>query len=240
LVRVINTHHHADHTGGNYAFVGTVPVLAHVNAGPRVLGQVERYKERLKGVPAQVGRSDKPAAQRVLKDLSALVDDPGRLDEARFGPTELIEQETEIKVGGRRLSLHHYGAGHTDNDLVVHLPELNVVHTGDLLFNGRHPVMDVGAGANSTGWIASLRRVIELCDDRTVVVPGHGAVTNVEGVRTQIRYFEAAQQAMRNALLAGAARETAQEAEIAGFASLGERGKARVLAAVYDELKDHE
>lgn len=240
LGRVINTHHHADHTGGNYAFTGVVPVLAHAAAVERVKAQVDRYKERLEGLAAQVGKSKKAAAAEILADTRPLVDRLADLDGARFAPTETMEKEHEVKVGGTRVLLHHFGAGHTDNDLVVHMPELDVVHTGDLVFNGRHPFMDAASGATSEGWISSLQRVIELCRPETIVVPGHGDITTIEGVRTQIRYFEAARSAVRKAIETGAAREKAGEVEIVGFEALGSQGKGRVLSAIYDELKKEE
>jgi cyclase len=236
LARVINTHHHADHTGGNEAFVGKVPVLAHAKASPRIAPQLDRYKERLKALPAQVARSDKPAAKQVLEDNAAQIDAIDALDAARFTPTESVDKDTELKIGARRIALHHFGAGHTDNDLVVHFPDLDVVHTGDLVFNGRHPFVDTSSGANSTGWIASLKGIIAICKPTTVVVPGHGAVTDVEGLRTQIRYFESARAAVQKAIDAGASSDKAAEAEILGFESLGSQGKSRVLGAIYNEL----
>jgi glyoxylase-like metal-dependent hydrolase (beta-lactamase superfamily II) len=236
LARVINTHHHADHTGGNYAFTPKVPVVAHAAALPRVKGQIDRYKERLQALPAQVLKSQKPGAAQIVEDTRELIERIDDLDAARFVPTETFEKESEQKVGATRLVLHHFGPGHTDNDAVVHIPDLDVVHTGDLVFNGRHPFMDAASGATSTGWIASLQRVIELCRPETIVVPGHGDITTIEGVRTQIRYFEAARAAVRKAVDAGATREKASESEIVGFDALGSQGKSRVLSAIYDEL----
>lgn len=237
LVRVINTHHHADHTGGNYGFAGTTTILAHVNAAPRIQSQLERYKERLRAVPSQVGKSEKDAAKQVMDDAAKVLEQIDAMNVERFMPSETVGNDFEQTLGSRRIALRHFGAGHTDNDLVVHIPELNLVHTGDLLFNGRHPFVDAPGGANSTGWIASLNRIVELCNERTVVVPGHGDVTDVEGVRKQIAYFEAARKAVQGAIANGATRDAAQQLEISGFTTYGDQGKGRVLAAIFDELK---
>lgn len=236
LVRVVNTHHHADHTGGNYAFTPGTPILAHAKAKERVLGQVERYRSAIKGLGAQVGRSEKPAAKEILDDAAALVARIDELDGARFAPTETMEAELSLKVGQRRLTLRHYGAGHTDNDVVVFVPELNLLHTGDLVFNGRHPYVDVGAGATTLGWMASLAAVIGMCDHKTVVVPGHGPVTNIDGVLKQAAYFKEVRAAVEEAIRAGKTRDEVLALEPDVFKGLeGGRGSMS-LGAAYDEM----
>lgn len=237
LTTVINTHHHADHTAGNSAFVADLPVLAHQNARERVLAQTERYLGMIRGGVAQVSRSSNPARDRVLEDARSLAERAERLRPEDFAPTRPVGEYDELEVGGRTVALHHFGAGHTDNDLVVHVPALNVVHTGDLLFHRLHPFMDVAAGANSTGWIASLQRIIALCNERTVVIPGHGELTGVDGVRRQIEYFERTRDAVAAAVRQGQSREQIEAIELADFRDYGfERIRSRVLGAIYDEL----
>ena len=75
----------------------------------------------------------------------------------------------------------HLGRGHTSGDLVVLFVEDRVLHLGDLFFNGRYPNIDLEAGGSVQEWIATLDRVLALDFDQ--VIPGHGPVTDREGIR---------------------------------------------------------
>lgn len=241
LARVINTHHHADHTGGNYAFAPEIAITAHAQAIPRVREQVERYKERLKGVPAQLAKSEKPGARAMQAETEKLVAELEKLTADRFVPAEAIEGDTEIKVGSRGVRLRHFGPAHTDNDMIVHLPELNLLHTGDLLFMGRHPVIDVNAGATTAGWLASLAKLIEICDDKTVVVPGHGDITDVNGLRRQVKYFETVRAEVKAARGHGRTRDEVLRLPLTEFKEYGSPERARgMLGAAYDEMQKGE
>ena len=96
-------------------------------------------------------------------------------------PNETFETVHELKVGGKTIRLQYLGRGHTGGDLVVLFVEDRVLHTGDLVFNGRYPNIDLEAGGSVREWIATLDRVMALDFDR--VIPGHGPVTDREGVR---------------------------------------------------------
>lgn len=96
-------------------------------------------------------------------------------------PNETFEAVHELKVGGKTIRLQYLGRGHTGGDLVVLFVEDRVLHTGDLVFNGRYPNIDLEAGGSVREWIATLDRVMALDFDR--VIPGHGPVTDREGIR---------------------------------------------------------
>ncbi len=238
LTTVVNTHHHGDHTGGNSAFSPVLPVLAQAKAGPRVLRQTERYLGQIRAAVGTLSRSENPAAAQVLQDARDLAERVDALKPADFAPNREVGEHEELDVGGRKIVLHHFGSGHTDNDLVVQCPESDVIHTGDLVFHKLHPFMDPPAGANSAGWIASLRRILELCSGRTVVVPGHGDVTDASGVRGQIEYFEAVRAAVSAAIKEGRTRAEVEALELDAFRGLGfAQVRSRALGAIYDELR---
>jgi glyoxylase-like metal-dependent hydrolase (beta-lactamase superfamily II) len=96
-------------------------------------------------------------------------------------PNETFEAAHELKVGGKTIRLQYLGRGQTGGDLVVLFVEDRVLHTGDLVFNGRYPNIDLEAGGSVREWIATLDRVMALDFDR--VIPGHGPVTDREGIR---------------------------------------------------------
>jgi cyclase len=102
-------------------------------------------------------------------------------DAAGTLPNQTFRNEQEITVGDKTVRLVHPGRGHTDGDLVALFVEDKVLHTGDLFFNGRYPNIDLEAGGSIREWIATIDRVLELDFDR--VIPGHGPVTDREGLR---------------------------------------------------------
>lgn len=96
-------------------------------------------------------------------------------------PNETFSEAHELRIGGKTVQLHHLGRGHTGGDLVALFVEDRVLHTGDLFFNQRYPNIDLEAGGSVREWDATLERVLALDFDR--VIPGHGPVTDREGLR---------------------------------------------------------
>ena len=236
LAMVINTHHHFDHTGGNNAFTRDVAVLAHRKAKERIgmQPQLDRYAAGLKEAMRTLTKSDKPAAKAALASADKLLS--AGVKAADFQPTKTTEGNETIEVGGTRVQLVHVGAGHTDNDLIVFLPEKNVLHTGDLCFNKIHPYFDVAAGANSAGWAASCAKIVSMCNEKTVVIPGHGEVGDVSTVKTQIEYLKKVRDAADKAVAAGKTREEFIASEVEPF-TYGQMIKPIAFGALYDEAK---
>lgn len=233
---VINTHHHQDHTGGNNAFTKDIAVLAHTKAKARIStpGQMKQYIGGITGTIAKVRTANTPNARAVLADAEAMLKaEPKPSD---FEPSRTTEGNETIEVAGTKVQLVHVGAGHTDNDLIVFLPEKNVLHTGDLVFNKVHPYFDVGAGANSAGWAKSCAKIVSMCNDKTVVIPGHGDVGDVSIVKTQIEYLKHVRGAADKAIGAGKTREEFIASEVEPY-TYGERIKAVAFGALYDEAK---
>ncbi len=240
LKLVINTHHHGDHTGGNLAFSPDTPILAHEKAKPRIESQIDRYKQQVKGGATQLATppsSDKPGAAQMFADATKLADTLDQLTAAQYTPTTTFATEHEAKIGDALVQLHHFGTGHTDNDAVVLIPSLNILHMGDLLFHNVHPFIDVSSGSNSTGWMDSCRKAAALCDDKTVVVPGHGELTDKAGLLAQITYFEAVRAAVKQAIDAGLTKEDTLKLSIDSLKNYGTNRLTMVLGAIYDELK---
>lgn len=112
-------------------------------------------------------------------------------------PNDRVEDVHELRIGGKTIRSHHLGRGHTGGDLVVLFVEDGVVHTGDLFFNGRYPFVDLKAGGSLPAWIATLDRVLALEFDR--VIPGHGPVTDREGILGFQRFLSEVWEAGRAA-----------------------------------------
>lgn len=95
-------------------------------------------------------------------------------------PDHTVRDHARLGLGGREVDLHHLGRGHTDHDLVVHVPDAEVAIAGDLLEVGAPPQFH---DAFPFQWPATLSAVGAL--DADVVVPGHGAVADPAMVTAQ-------------------------------------------------------
>jgi cyclase len=93
-------------------------------------------------------------------------------------PTETFSRRLDLTVGGTPIELHELGPAHTRGDLVVHVPSAKTVFTGDIVFNGGHPIIWAGPIGN---WINACELMMSW--DLDVVVPGHGALTDKAGIR---------------------------------------------------------
>jgi cyclase len=82
--------------------------------------------------------------------------------------------EAQVFIGGREVSAHHLGRGHTNGDAVILFPSERVLHTGDLYVNGSAPFIDYSAKGSLVEWDQTLDRVLQL--DFDIVIPGHGPV----------------------------------------------------------------
>jgi glyoxylase-like metal-dependent hydrolase (beta-lactamase superfamily II) len=93
-------------------------------------------------------------------------------------PTITYEDGIKIYFNGETLHVMHLAVGHTDGDSVVWFEQPNVMHSGDLFFNGRFPYIDQGAGGNVEGYMDSVKQLLAKIDDETVIIPGHGDISN--------------------------------------------------------------
>jgi glyoxylase-like metal-dependent hydrolase (beta-lactamase superfamily II) len=234
----VNTHHHADHVGGNAVFTPDIPLIAQRTATARIRtwaeGLVGRENQQLATAAETLrGRGGSAAViaevDRVREQLRSLTAD-------RFVPTREIGESDEIRVGTRTVQLRHIGRGHTDNDVFLFLPEENVLHTGDLLFNGSHGFMDQNGGVLSQGWQRSVQAMIALTNSETVVIPGHGEITNRAGLQRQYDYFEQMRDAVTRAVAQGMTKEQVMELRPAAVSDIT-GNLARNLGVFYDEVR---
>jgi glyoxylase-like metal-dependent hydrolase (beta-lactamase superfamily II) len=147
---VVNTHGHYDHAFGNRVF-RPAPVWGH----ERCRTMLERSGERMRaGFAAEV--------PPLAADAAAVVIDP---------PDRLLTETATLDLGGREIRLAFLGRGHTDNDIVVEVPDAGVLCAGDLLENGATPYFGDGYPMD---WPATAEALLRRVGPGTVVIPGHG------------------------------------------------------------------
>lgn len=148
---LINTHWHYDHTGGNTAIGESGAILvAHINV-----------KKRL---------STKQRIAAVNRDFEPLP--------AAGQPAETFTDKGALTFNGEKVEYTHLPPAHTDGDTVVHFQNANVLHCGDLYFNGTYPFIDYSSGGSIEGMIANAARMMKMVDHQTKIIPGHGPVSN--------------------------------------------------------------
>jgi glyoxylase-like metal-dependent hydrolase (beta-lactamase superfamily II) len=147
VTRLVNTHLHFDHTGGN-AFFGS--------AGVTIIAQ-ENVKTRLSSNRdvAFVNLHDGPYPAMAL-------------------PSQTYADHLELQQGSKHLRLLHFGAAHTDGDTVIFLEPANIVILGDIFSQPFYPIIDVNSGGSLQGIIAAVDQVLSAGNEQTRYVPGHG------------------------------------------------------------------
>jgi glyoxylase-like metal-dependent hydrolase (beta-lactamase superfamily II) len=202
--RLVNTHGDPDHCWGNQLLsdaeivatrAGAQDMLAEAPAQLRLMAGAGRLVGGLasRRVPlpgaAQLAGLGAYARMLAAYDFSDIKLTP---------PTLTFEREVELDIGGRRVELIEVGPAHTPGDLIVHVPDENLVFAADLMFVEVTPIVWVGPVEN---WLAGLDRISQL--QPKVVVPGHGPVTDLDGVRAMRSYWEFVAPAVRERLRAG-------------------------------------
>jgi glyoxylase-like metal-dependent hydrolase (beta-lactamase superfamily II) len=148
---ILNTHWHGDHTGGNENFgKGGTIVVAHENVRKRM--NSEQFIEFLK-------MTEKPSPKAAL-------------------PIVTFAGGVTFHVNGDDIVAFHVPKAHTDGDAIVHFTRSDVIHMGDVYFNGMYPFIDVSSGGSIRGVIAGCDRVLGMATDATKIIPGHGALSN--------------------------------------------------------------
>ncbi|MFK7888633.1 MAG: MBL fold metallo-hydrolase [Gammaproteobacteria bacterium] len=160
---LVNTHWHFDHSGGNESFgEDGVVIVAHDNVRKR-MGRDEFMK---------------------------LLDREVKASPAAALPQITFAHRATLHFSGEKVTAFHAPYAHTDGDSFIHFENANVIHAGDLFFNGNYPFIDTGSGGSIDGMIKGVKRVLALANDETRIIPGHGPLASKEDLQAYLTMLE--------------------------------------------------
>lgn len=207
----LDTHYHYDHSLGN-SFYGAngIPLWAHANTPKRMVGKYGA----MQGVDKSVALAHDEKAVKEAKSELARTHREGYLaamtnvfNAANANilalpnhPLDPAKLPMKLDLGGLTAVIEHY-PGHSGTDLIVRVPEQNVVYTGDLLFNGIYPVC-FDDQSTVSGWRQTLKTFASW-DKDTLFVPGHGAICGQEGVTVFRALFDDVEEQAQKLYKAG-------------------------------------
>jgi len=173
---VINTHYHGDHSGGNAPFA---------NSGSTVIAQDNVRKRLISGGTAGNGGSmkmeNKPAEKAAL-------------------PIITFEHDVTVHLNGEDIRALHFPSGHTDGDAIIFFPKNNVVHMGDDFVRYGFPFIDVASGGSVLGMIDGVEKAVAQLPADVKVIPGHGALSNLDDVRAYVKMLKETTDVVQKAL----------------------------------------
>ena len=153
LAFVVNTHWHGDHTGGNRVFGKEATIIAQNNVRKRLAVKQERP-----------GRTTEASPKEAL-------------------PVVTFEDGVTLWFNGEEIQVLHLPQGHTDGDAIIIFKSANVVHMGDLFFNGMFPFIDVDSGGDVAGYVKNVADVIAMIPADAKIIPGHGPLATVADLK---------------------------------------------------------
>ena len=169
-ITVVNTHFHFDHTGGNAAFgEAHAEIVSHAQTRTR-LGSPQTIEFASFTVPAY----DKVA-----------------------WPTTTFQSDLTLYRADTALTITHVPAAHTDTDSYVFLPDKNILHMGDLFFNGFYPLVDYSSNGWLGGYLPAIDQALTLTNADTMIFPGHGPVAHAADLRASRDMLSAVYEKIR-------------------------------------------
>lgn len=173
---VINTHYHGDHTGGNEPFN---------NAGATLIAHQNVRKRLETGGTAGNGGSIKMEQKAASRNALPII---------------TFEHDVTVHLNGEDIRALHFPSGHTDGDSIIFFPKNNVVHMGDDFVRYGFPFIDVASGGSVQGMIAATEKVASELPADVKVIPGHGALSNMDDVKAFTKMLKETSAVVEKAL----------------------------------------
>lgn len=115
-----------------------------------------------------------------------LLKDPSPAGGAGGIPVVTFAEGVKFHLNGIEARVFHLPNAHTDGDAVIYFPGANVIHTGDIMFNGLFPYIDLDNGGSVDGYIDGQKKILALANDDTALIPGHGPLASRADLRDNL------------------------------------------------------
>lgn len=225
ITTLVNTHANGDHTYGNRLVSQAEIISSKAGAEEMVDVPPQMLAELMRQAP------DMGELGQFLKDNFAAFDFEG-IELAL--PTRTFSDRLTVMVGDKKVHLTEVGPAHTRGDVLVHVPDDKVVYTGDILFIDSTPIMWAGPVDN---WLKALDLILSM--DVDAIVPGHGPITDKDGVRRVHEYLSYVDCEARKRFDAGlSAEEAAYDIALGDYESWGDAERIAVnVDTLYREYR---
>jgi cyclase len=235
---LINTHHHGDHVGGNEVFKQFAMIVAHDNVRTRMLSSPA---DILRDYPARLDAAKKAGNEQMTRFLADQIEWAKRVRvEEIAAPILTFDSELRIHIGDETIQVWHLPPAHTDGDSVVYFEKAKVLHMGDDFFNKVIPFIDIQGGGSVKGYLAALDRVMTRVPPDAAIIPGHGQVSDLSGLKAFRKYIADVIDAAQKAKTAGKSKEDfLKEVDLPAYKDFdGYKDRLKGNAgAAYDEVK---
>jgi cyclase len=221
VVRLINTHTHADHVGGNVEFPATIDIVTQENTKANM--------EKM--VPPTGFPPYPPATANIFKDSNG-----------RGMPKRTFKDKMTIGSGNDRVDLYYFGRAHTNGDAWVLFPSLRVMHAADVFSGKNIPLIDAVNGGSAAAFPDTLQKAYDTVKDVDIIITGHSTEMNRADLK---EYAEFNREFLNDVRAAKKAGKTVEEvastwkipAKYTGYAApMPDRLKSNIQI-VYDESK---
>src|SRR5690606_18764386 len=101
-------------------------------------------------------------------------------------PVITFSEKMTFHYNNEDIQIFHLPNAHTDGDALVYFPKSNVLHTGDLFFNGKYPFIDIENGGSLIGVVEGLEKVMQIINEETKIIPGHGNIGSIKDLQATV------------------------------------------------------
>lgn len=191
ILYVVNTSYHGDHAYGNFAFPKSAKIIQHSKT-KAFMDDKEKFEKDKQFMVQYFG------ANRGIEDVVSRTADI------------IVDDRKTIDLGNKKVEIIHFGFAQTWGDLFIWVPDDKVFWTGNP-FVAAPPALPWLLEGNADLSLATLKKIRKFLPEDAVVIPGHGVPTKPKDMDFKIRYLEALNKEVKNAIAKGMNLEMAQK-----------------------------